>query len=649
VNATLPAQVEAFFISYNKQRGQHFKVTCTGGLKRPRPRQVKLGAVSLSLRQRRASWEYSLMLRSSLLQLIKAVWRTPVTLFWPIWIGVAIGSAICVAWVVGQAAGSRVQKTKKALIARTPRYVWSRGAVVALTLLGLFLVCYIVLTLTWEDFAYNDNEMFTLYMLKGHNFAPPIWQQNGRFFPLGHQEFNLIRHFTGTVAGYHVLPIIQLLAVCGILLVLDDKLSIVGRAGLTALALVTPGVVISFGGLIFDERNVVFWLVCLVLCIKRFGQTWSTAWAVGAAVSAQIMIYYKEPAFLLLVGLAVGGLGGHCWNGEQSGWDRSRLRDKESRLYLCLLSLAVLFFLYYAAVMLPHPNMQYANERHRPVGEVVLAYLKLDQLAWLFVAVVLSRIYLILRHRVPPLPLWDGLALGGVAYFTAYLYLGMFSSHYLGPVDLVAVLYVGRFVILSREQRSVGSKVAIMVLLGAVLFQDVALSAFRVFERKNIIHGKAEIAGVVKARYQSGEGVRQRIFFPFASPYCVMEFASYLNYRGVPVEGPAVESGELNSVVVVSRAVAKDGPCMGYASPVCHFGNAPDSGDLVIVLPDDDASLAEIVPYLDRGKLLFSYAPRPRIPRWLYPFVSSLHIPSSRLGRKELPDRWLHASVTVWK
>jgi hypothetical protein len=45
--------------------------------------------------------------------------------------------------------------------------------------------------------------------------------------------------------------------------------------------------------------------------------------------------------------------------------------------------------------------------------------------------------------------LWDGLAVGGVACFFGYLFLGMFSHYYLAPVDLIAVLYVGRFAILS--------------------------------------------------------------------------------------------------------------------------------------------------------------------------------------------------------
>jgi hypothetical protein len=526
--------------------------------------------------------------------------------------------------------------------------VWSRGAVVALTLLALFLVGHIVLTLTWEDFAYGDNSMFTLGTLKGHDKVPPIWPQRGRFYPLGQQEFNLIRHFTRTAVGYHALPILQLLALCGLLLILDEELGITARAALTAFALVTPGIVMNFGGLIHVERNVVLWLVCLVLFIKRFEKTQATAWAVAAVVSAQIMIYYKETAFLLLGGLTVGRLVLRCWNADRAGWDYERLRDKESRLDLCLLSLAVLFLLNYVFAMFPNLHMQYAHEHTAPAAKVVLAYIGFDLLVWLFVALVLGRAYLILRRRVPPLPLWDGLAFGGMACFTAYLYLGIFSDHYLAPVELIAVLYVGRFAILSWGRRSLGSKVAIMALLGAVLFQDVSVSAFGVFERKNVIHGKAEIARVIKARYQSGAGNVQRLFFPFATPYWVMEFGAYLSYRGVPVEGVPAESAGLNSVALVSRAVAKDGPCVGYRSPVCHAGSSPDPGDLVIVLPDDYASLSETTPYLSGGELLFSYEPRPRIPPWLYPLVGPFRVASSAFLPIKHPDRWLHASVTAW-
>jgi len=574
-----------------------------------------------------------------------------VTCFRPIWVAMAMGAAACSTWMVGRAAAPILEKTGNSPhgITSARRRVWSRGAIAAITLLGLSLLGEIVLTLTWEDFAYSDNDMFTLSTLKGEDLAPPMWNAQGRFFPLGHQEFNLIRHFTVTVAGYQALPIVQLLILCGILLILDDDLSMTARAALTAFIVITPGIVISFGGLIFTERNLVFWMIGLVLFLKRFEETQSPLWAAAAALSAQIMIYYKETAFLLLLGFAVGRLVLRCKSKEPWGWDLNRLRDRESRLDLCLASLGVLFFLYYMVVMFPHPNMTYATNGRLPVAQIVLSYIKLDLLAWLLVAAVLGRAYLILRCKATAWPLWDGLAFGGVVFFTSYLYLQIFTAYFLGPVDVIATLYLGRLAIFSWAKTPLQAKVTEVILLFIVLIQCLSLSALSVFERKNLIHSKAQIADFVQARYRTGTGSVRRVFLPFADPYRVMEFASYLSYRGVPIEGAAAEPPGPNSVVVVSAFIAKDGPCVEWRNIMCQAAQSPNPGDLVIFLRDDDVSTADVAAYIERGDLLLSYVPRPHIPKWLYPCVRDLHIASTPFPEKGLPEHWLHASVTLWR
>jgi hypothetical protein len=521
---------------------------------------------------------------------------------------------------------------------------------VALALLAMFLASYIAMTLVWEDFSYWDNEYFTRGTLKGHNIPVIIIPADGRFFPLGGQEFNLIRHFTDTITGYQVLPIAQLLIFFCILLILDDELSITARSALAILALLTPSVLTSFSGLIFPERNVLFFLACLVLSVKHFEQTRSIAWAVAAVVSAQIMIYYKETADLLLLGFAMGRLILRCRNGHYAGWGYYRLWEKESLLDLCFVALGVLFLLYYFAEMSIHGfNMNYAVTG-QPPAEIVLSYIRADLLPWLFVAVVLGRIYLILRHRVPPLLLWDGLAFGGVTCFLAYLYLSsIFGIYYLAPVDLIAVLYVGRFVVLSWKKMRPWGRIAALLLAFTVLLQDISVSAYAVFERKNIIHGKAELASVVETRYRNAAGKALRLFFPFTNPYTIMEFATYLDYRGVPVEGAVDEAAGLNNVVLATREIAEDGPCVYWVTVRCQAVSAPAPGDLVIVLPDDRASLAEASLYREQGELLFSYEPRPGLPHWVRLLFDSFHIATTRYTRKTNPDRWMDGSVTTWK
>jgi hypothetical protein len=575
------------------------------------------------------------------LHFLKVLWRERIDLFWPIWIAVTGFGVMLVIWAVPQ----RPPFPPDSIQARRPDR--SRTAILALAFLSLFLACYIAGSLVWEDFTYYDNSHFTNATLEGRNIPIQISPEAGRFLPLALQEFNLVRHFTGSATGYHALHIVQLLLLCTILLVFDEELSIPAGVSLIILALITPSILISFSGLIYLEWNVIFCLVCLAWFVKCFEQTRSRAWAVAALVSAQFILYFKETGLLLLLGFAVGRLLLRCWKIEHAGWDSKRLRDPESRLDMCLILLVVPFFLYYLAAMFPHYRTSYADDSRLPLNQVLASYLKLDLLVWVFVAVVLARIILILRRKAVPSPLWDGLALAGIGYFAAYLLLRMYAAYYLAPVDLIAALYLGRLFFLSMNNMGLATRLCALALLSLIVLQDVSLSAFRMYERVNVIHAKAEIGRTIKAQYESDPQSVKRLFFPFAIPFHILEFASYLNYLGVPVEQTPAGSVATGSVVLVGEAIERDGPC-GYRTFVCHPGSRPDPGDLVIVLPD--TLTYELNSYRQEGTgPLFSYRPRPAIPQWLYPYVKRLHVVSPIFTYNELPDLWLNASVNVWK
>jgi hypothetical protein len=87
------------------------------------------------------------------------------------------------------------------------RHLGSARAIAGLTLLAVFLVFYVAMGLVWEDFAYYDNSGFTLHTLQGQDFTPGFEQGELPFWPLGYQEFNLIRHFTESLIPLH--PVTQ--------------------------------------------------------------------------------------------------------------------------------------------------------------------------------------------------------------------------------------------------------------------------------------------------------------------------------------------------------------------------------------------------------------------------------------------------------
>ena len=67
-----------------------------------------------------------------------------------------------------------------------------------------------------------------------------------------------------TNTGYHLLAIVQLLILFSIILVLDDELTIATRAAFASFALLSPSIFMSFGGLIYLERNVMSLLAVLI-------------------------------------------------------------------------------------------------------------------------------------------------------------------------------------------------------------------------------------------------------------------------------------------------------------------------------------------------------------------------------------------------
>jgi hypothetical protein len=561
--------------------------------------------------------------------------------FWFFWITTTAVTVLSLMLAMGTTATSTDRRAMKPgnPVSSRPRLVTPAFVILSVVLI-IIVALYVKLSFFWEDFNYDSYSMFTLGTLRGHDIAPPIWRGEGRFFPLGFQEFNLIRHFTNTVFGYHLLPIAELFIVVLVLFVIDDELRVTHRVALTIVVLVTPSILLSFIVLVALERNIILFLVLLILFVRRFDRTLAIPWAVAAILSAQFLLYYKETAFVLLSCFAATRL--VLRSRVDGGWHSGRLWRKESYLDFCLVALAILFLVAYFIAMGIHGNMNYAVENRKLLSASLLRSVICDLLGWLLVVMVLGRAYRVLRCHAAPSPLWDGLALGAVAYAAAYFVLRLYMPLCLAPVDLVAVLYLGRLVVLAWEKLRPSRRLGAAVLAFVVLLQSVSVSAMEMFEEKNILHANTEIASIIRTRYLRNPRQTVTLFFPYATPFLILEFAAYLEYRGLPAEpagGGADESGRL---VFATNSVVGDGPCMSYVKAIrCRAAGAPAPGDLVILLPDAHATFAEVSAYRDRGTVLFSYEPRPAgVPRWLY----SLY---ARYDRG--PDRWLLASVAVWQ
>jgi len=123
-------------------------------------------------------------------------WRLA-AFFWPIWMIVTVVASITVVLALKRTGISRSVHSNTARprgIMGGRRVNWTGDGLAPLAILAFFLIGYVALILWGEDFAYYDNSIFTDHTLNGENIELPISVRSGRFFPLGHQEFNFIRH-----------------------------------------------------------------------------------------------------------------------------------------------------------------------------------------------------------------------------------------------------------------------------------------------------------------------------------------------------------------------------------------------------------------------------------------------------------------------
>ncbi|WP_202223004.1 hypothetical protein [Okeania sp. KiyG1] len=110
----------------------------------------------------------------------------------------------------------------------------------------IFVGIYIYLIFNKAEFAYHDNSQFTFFSLLGRFYKMPIWPREGRYWPLGLQEYNIISLFNKTPLAYHSFSIFQLLVTILLCLSILPQIKLSHKIILATLILIIPSFVTSF-------------------------------------------------------------------------------------------------------------------------------------------------------------------------------------------------------------------------------------------------------------------------------------------------------------------------------------------------------------------------------------------------------------------
>jgi hypothetical protein len=536
---------------------------------------------------------------------------------------------------------SERQKSSRSLKLPSRITLIDRISVIALL---LFVTGYIALIFYKEDFAYYDDDMLTDFSLRGHNFPPPIWPSLGRFYPLADQEFNLLRFITRSPVGYHSFVVVQLLVLLGVLFVALKAFKLRYRTLILIAVMLAPSFVIPFTGFVYPERNVLFWLALMVLCLQGYSKTKARTYFVGCLVATQFVLYYKETVVLLVVAYAAARLLLQVRGTRLAGLNAWRNFARENALSLGMLAVSGIYVALFAAVVLPQRSFSYVTENQQALSSVFLAYLQVDCLPLILFVVVSIRVWRFAFSDGHLDPLWDPLAVGVLAYCAGILAVRLNSGYYLAPADFIAVLYLATMaaVWLSRPTKIRLSVVA--VALAFILLQETAYSSFRMIERKNLITTKRELAEFLKSYQATANSTSLELFFPYSSGYHLMGLSSYFRYRGVRLAGEDAAPVSGPRMVIEGSGQFDGNRCVGYREYACVREESAGPGTLIIVLPDDNASMGDVESIAKKSVLLLALSPC-AASTGAGSKLRLLHAISVDFSMRALPEHWLQLHV----
>lgn len=381
------------------------------------------------------------------------------------------------------------------------RRVWSAAGWVLPWVLLLGLVAFEgVHIMTDPYWAPGDDYIFTRSTASGDwvGFHEQVRPGDCRFFPLAFQEFNLLIGAGNAPHLYYVIQLTKhLVTVLALVLTMRAvlrshlagrtpdlrdptkpsarTLAGFGAAILVVVFLLQPRNHLVWGCIIYPESMQMVWLALFVLFGYRGARSGGVVNYAAAVLFGSLSLYYKEPAFAMLLPVALLPLA-----------VRFRSLTRAQRVYSVSLLLSVLLWagLFYHLVYSRHTGANYASRYANTtnvleaLGRLVLdpttVYLPMTVLA-AYRAVAIGRTMWKGRSYSMGMEqlFVDSLLFGGVLYIVAFAFLGLVDLRFLPPVNVffVVVCFYYGFKLIDRAWRGgvPGGRRAVAILAVVVL------------------------------------------------------------------------------------------------------------------------------------------------------------------------------------
>lgn len=520
--------------------------------------------------------------------------------FLAIW-GVPLAALMIAGGLSMRTAGARVTK---------PEREGSPGALSTWALIALiaFLCAYSYALVSREDLVGLDYAQLTAKRFVGMQ----IWPYNGRFFPLGLQEYNLLALIGKTAWLYHTFSVVELGLVIACVFRLLDEVPIWLRCVTVVSTIVIPSIQQPFFGLLFPERDLLLWLALWLVCVQSFTRTKKASAWYASLIATQFLLYYKEPAFVLVGGFAGVRVCLGAW-ADRDALKRGEVVPVITRhsLELAMLALCGVFLAIYAAAIRPHITASYVAEQ--PTGSTIwpalIGYMRSDLVLDAMVVVFALRAFAVARGKRRLDRLWDPAAAGAIAYALAFIKLGLTREYYLAPSDFVGALYLTQVGYGALRHQTRVTIVAAFLAVALLFQRNVRDDAYMVLARKQFVAANVSLAEFLKGYARDRRVQKLSLYFPQAGGFQLMELSSFLQYKGLRAAS-ATDGSDSVGFTITSPHRYPDGLCHPSQDFRCGYEPTPGAGDLVILLPGHAVTPAQLERFRTDAREVMHFTPR---------------------------------------
>jgi hypothetical protein len=312
-----------------------------------------------------------------------------------------------------------------------------------------------LLVLPFVQWGGSDDDVFILGVLNGTPYPPPVSPTNGRFWPLGHQEWRAFPKMSEAWM-FHLVAIIEYSVFCFVLTKLMaitvrnpvDHVKVdrglIGGTSLSVflfLSTLSP-VVIAFSMIVGTERNILLlfllWLVFYTISIRRN----DVMFGLMSVICAIIACYFKEPTFLFFGGFSIVGL----WNSPAPKQEtNATLKSKWREIGFAISAVVfITFYLYYVGLSSIMSGTAYHGS-NVAISKIIPAIERWALTEPLVIPLLLLGLILpfvgALTKKANSFELF-GLWLGSFFYFFILVLMGLTSKYYAALPMLGFAIYV---------------------------------------------------------------------------------------------------------------------------------------------------------------------------------------------------------------